>query len=240
MIRVTTYHSVKREIFINAKPEKVWKALTSGEERNKWETKSCKIELKVGGKFSADYGWGVAHSATIVEIVEKKRLIMEDENNGRTIWTVTPQNNGSLVTLEFNGLWTGDLGMMEMENSSFGQYQFMRNMKSVIENNEDIRHLFWNSWIGMQHKTIEREGFKAREIVKIVPNTPADEVLRIGDLITSVNDQTVTTYDDLERVITEMPPQQEIKLAIKRDDKIKDVYLVTVPYGSTKSPTPSK
>ena len=30
--------SVKREIFVNVSPEKVWKALTVPEERNRWET----------------------------------------------------------------------------------------------------------------------------------------------------------------------------------------------------------
>lgn len=44
--------SVKREIFIKASPEKVWKALTVPEERNRWETRKCELDIRIGGTVS--------------------------------------------------------------------------------------------------------------------------------------------------------------------------------------------
>ncbi|SMF68410.1 Uncharacterized conserved protein [Paenibacillus uliginis N3/975] len=57
----TTFTTLKREIVIRTTPERVWKALTVPEERNRWETRICLIELKVGGAIELDYGWGVSY-----------------------------------------------------------------------------------------------------------------------------------------------------------------------------------
>ena len=43
------FNHVKREIVIRTTPERVWKALTDPQERNRWETRYCEIDLKVGG-----------------------------------------------------------------------------------------------------------------------------------------------------------------------------------------------
>ncbi|MFD2443048.1 SRPBCC domain-containing protein [Bacillus sp. CGMCC 1.16607] len=232
-----TFHSVKREIFIKANPERIWKALTDERERNKWETTSCEIHLQVGGKIELDYGWGVTFSGTIIEIEELKKLVIQDQDKELTIWSIIPEESGSLVTIEYTGLWSGNLGIMEMENMCFGTYQFMRNLKSVLEVNDDIRHSFWLSWIGVNHKTTSSIETPGTEVVSIIPNTPAFGLLHIGDIITYVNGISIDGYEPFERFITETIPNQRVTLEINRSGQQIKVELNTVPYGSKITPS---
>src|SRR6185312_13086566 len=103
-------NSVKREIFIKVSPEKVWRALTISEERNKWETKSCALDIQIGGKVSLDYGWGVYYSGTIIELEENKKLVLKGEDEELTSWTITPVDEGSIVAIEYTGSWADDIG----------------------------------------------------------------------------------------------------------------------------------
>ncbi|MGE6256977.1 SRPBCC domain-containing protein [Heyndrickxia sporothermodurans] len=227
---MTTYHSVKRDIFINVPVEKVWKALTVPSERNKWETKHSEINLAIGGKVDLDYGWGVTYSGILTEIVENEKLVIEGEDKDLTIWTITPQDGGSLVSIEYTGLWSGNIGIMEMENMMFGTYQFMKNFKSVLEKNLDIRHTFWVSWIGVLHRTHSSKA--GVEVVKIIPHTPADGVIQDGDIIQSLNDQPIHNYDDFETQITEIGPDKEISLNIQRQNQQCTVHITTIPFGT--------
>ena len=53
-----------------------------------------------------------------------------------------------------------------MDNMAFGTYRFMRNMKSVLETDQDIRSTFWSSWIGMNHYTYRNDGIGASKSLK--------------------------------------------------------------------------
>ncbi|MGE8204754.1 SRPBCC domain-containing protein [Heyndrickxia sp. NPDC080065] len=227
---MTTYHSAKKDIFINVPVEKVWKALTVPSQRNKWETKQCEINLAIGGKIDLDYGWGVTYSGIITEIKENEKLVIEGSDKGLTIWTITPQDGGSLVSIEYTGLWSDDIGIMEMENMMFGTYQFMKNFKSVLEKNIDIRHTFWASWIGVLHRTHPSKS--GVEVVKIISHTPADGIIQVGDIIQSLNGQTIHNYDDFETQITQMGPDKEITLDIQRQNHHCTINITTIPYGT--------
>ena len=224
--------SVKREIFVKASPEKVWKALTIPEERNRWETRHCKLDIRVGGTVSLDYGWGVSYVGTIVELEENQRLVIEGEDKELTTWTITPQDGGSVVGIEYTGIWSGDFEMMQADNMAFGTYQFMRNLKSIYEGNEDLRLDFWRSWIGVLHRTNPSD-IPGAKVVKIQPNTPADGLVKVGDVITHVNNLETLSYDDLELIVSETEPNKMIMLTVMRDGRQLEVELMTVPYGQT-------
>lgn len=229
---------VKKNIVIHVSPERVWQALTIPEERNKWETQSCGIDLRIGGKIYLDYGWGVTYEGTIIEIEVNARLVIEDEDKGLTIWSIAPQDNGSLVTIEYTGLWTGDKGIMYMENMLFGTYQFMRNFKSVLEQKVDIRRTFWQSWIGVNHRTTNYGESTATKVVEVISGTPAHGLIAEGDLIVSLNDNTIRNYDDFEKIITEIGPNIEVELIIIRNGAASNIRLVTLPFGSKVTPSP--
>ncbi|MFF2754159.1 SRPBCC domain-containing protein [Psychrobacillus sp. NPDC058041] len=227
-------NSVKREIFIKASPEKVWSALTISEERNRWETKNCELDIKIGGKISLDYGWGVSYVGTIIELEENQKLVLQGEDSDLTIWKITPQDKGSLVCIEYTGSWAGDIGLMQMENMLFGTYQFMLNLKSVFEDNIDLRVNFWKSWIGVLHRTSRLEEVSGTKVVKVEPNTPADTYILVGDIITRVNDIGIFSYDDAEKIISEFGPEKEIRIEVSRNGSPHTFTLKTVPFGQTK------
>ncbi|MCM3709475.1 SRPBCC domain-containing protein [Sporosarcina luteola] len=224
--------SVKREIYVKASPEKVWKALTIPEERNRWETRHCELDIRVGGTVSLDYGWGVSYVGTIVELEEHRKLVLEGEDKELTTWTITPQDGGSVVAIEYTGIWSGDFEMMQADNMAFGTYQFMRNLKSIYEEKEDLRPRFWRSWIGVLHRT-NPSGIPGAKVVKIQANTPADGLIEVGDVITHVNSFETLAYDNLEIIVSETEPNKMIKLKVLRDGQHLEVDLMTVPYGQT-------
>ena len=59
-----------------------------------------------------------------------------------------------------------------MDNMAFGTYRFMRNMKSVLETDQDIRSTFWSSWIGMNHYTYRNDGIEGVKVVEVIAHTP--------------------------------------------------------------------
>lgn len=223
--------SVKREIVINVPVEKVWNALVIPSERNKWETNNCEMDLRMGGVVQFDYGWGVSYTAIIEELIENKKLVFKGEDGHLTRWLVEPVTNGTKVSVEYTGMWIGDLGHMEMDNMAFGTYQFMRNLKTVLEESKDIRHTFWKSWVGALHRTNREGSVQAAKIVEIISDTPSDGVLKPGDLVITANGHKIQTYDDLEILVTEMGPEQKIELEIIRNEEKRNLHLTTISYG---------
>ncbi|MBB4822921.1 uncharacterized protein YndB with AHSA1/START domain [Sporosarcina luteola] len=227
-----TIESVKREIFVKASPDKVWKALTIPEERNRWETRECELDIRVGGTMNLDYGWGVSYVGIIKELVRFEKIVLEDADGHVTIWTITPQEGGSLVGIEYIGSWCGDIEMMEADNMAFGTYQFMRNLKSVYEEDRDLRSRFWKSWIGVLHRTNPGDQ-RGAKVVVVRPDTPADGFLEAGDVITHVNNIATTTYDDVEIAISESEVGERILLCVLRAGEQVEVEMTTIAYGQT-------
>ncbi|MBD8498766.1 SRPBCC domain-containing protein [Paenibacillus arenosi] len=226
--------SVKRETFIRTTPERVWKALTNPAERNRWETRQANIDLRIDGKVELDYGWGVDYVGTIVEIEENARLVIKDESDDLTIWTLRAVEEGTVVELEYTGLWAGALGFMTAEDMGFGTEQLLRNMVTVLEEEQDNRGTYWTSWIGVNHHTLLNSSQKGSVIVKVIPDTPAEGILLEGDIILRVNDLIVETFSDFERIVTMTVPGQTLTVGILRGDEEQQFTLHTVPFGEKK------
>ncbi|MGZ9585986.1 SRPBCC domain-containing protein [Paenibacillus marinisediminis] len=225
--------SVKRSIMIHATPEQAWTTLTEPAERNRWETNQCELELVPGGVIRLDYGWGVTYGGIVKELEPNKRLVLEDEEQQLTIWSIEPHAEGCVVSIEYLGLWSGELGLMAADNMAFGTYQFMRNMKTVLEFGQDIRSTFWKSWIGADHRTYEEGSLIGTKVVHTIPGTPAYNLLKEGDIITYVNGSPIAVYDDLEMVITEQDVGKSLQLHFIRDGVSFEIELTTAAYRAT-------
>ncbi|WP_050613889.1 SRPBCC domain-containing protein [Bacillus testis] len=234
---MTAIRSVKRNIFINASPQRIWDALTIPAERNKWETRACTIDLQTGGKIELDYGWGVSFSGKVAEIEVAKKLVIEDEEKNLTIWTITPEHSGSQVTITYTGYWSTEMERMLMENMLFGTYQFMRNLRSVLEESADIRHTFWKSWIGAGHTTVPYNGSTAIIVLDVRTGTPANGILQPGDLIYRLNGRMVNSYDDFETAVTEADPGSELTIEAERDGLPIQLQIRTTEYGKKTTST---
>lgn len=227
------FTNVKREIVIHTTPERAWKALTDPQDRNRWETRHCEIDLKVGGKITLDYGWGVSYVGMIEEFIPNSKLVLRGADNELTIWTMEPHADGTLVGIEYTGLWSNEQEYMRMDNMAFGTYRFMRNMKSVLEDETDIRSTFWSSWIGMNHYTYRSDTLKGVKVVEVFPDTSADGVLEVGDIITSAAARAIQSYDELEDIVTSMEPGEEIVIEFVRNGEPVSATLSVLPYGQS-------
>ncbi|MGG4106496.1 SRPBCC domain-containing protein [Paenibacillus lautus] len=225
------FNHVQREIVIHTTPDRVWKALTDPQERNQWETRHCEIDLKVGGQVALDYGWGVSYVGTIEELIPYRKLTLKGEDQELTIWTIEPHTEGTLVHIEYTGSWSNEQEYMMMDNMAFGTYRFMRNMKSVLETDQDIRSTFWSSWIGMNHYTYRREGIEGVKVIEVFPHTPADGVIEEGDIISRAAGQVIRSYDELEDKVTSMQPGQQIVIEFVRHGEPSSATLMVLPYG---------
>ncbi|MEK3733270.1 MULTISPECIES: SRPBCC family protein [Paenibacillus] len=200
------FNHVKREILIRSTPERAWSALTDPEERNRWETRHCRIDLTVGGIVELDYGWGVSYRGKIVELIPYKKLALQNEAGEFTIWTLEEHADGTLVAIEYTGHWASEQEYMMMDNMAFGTYRFMQNMKYVLEDSKDIRSSFWTSWIGVQHYTYQDHEVSGTKVLEVIPNTSADGIIEAGDVIVQADDHCIQNYDQLEEKVTSMQP----------------------------------
>ncbi|MGG3283986.1 SRPBCC domain-containing protein [Paenibacillus solani] len=228
------FKHVKRDIIIRTTPERVWSALTDPQERNRWETRHCEIDLEIGGQITLDYGWGVSYKGTIVELVPPHKLTLKGEDEELTIWTITPHAEGSLVSIEYTGLWSNEREYMMMDNMAFGTYRFMRNMKSVLEGQSDLRPTFWSSWIGVNHYTYRDNGIEGVKVLEVFPNTTADGVIEIGDIIIRADSEVIHEYDEFEDKVTSMTPGEEIAIEFVRHGTLHRAVLLALPYGLKK------
>lgn len=226
--------SVTRDIWIEASLDKVWKALTEAEELQRWYTWDCEIDFSEGGSGKYNHGWGAWTSGTFTEIVEREKFVLTTEAGHRTITTLTPEGNGVKVSIEYCMPWMENEQQIE-ENMGFGTYQFMKNLKSILEEGTDLRPTFWKSWIGIKHTSIRPEPNNAAsqgsKVLSVEYGTPAQEAgLTEGDVITAVNGKDIRSYEELESIITPSEVSRTLSLTVQRNGNKKRVQCETIPY----------
>lgn len=239
MMEESKLTAIRRDIYINVSPQRVWQALVNSEERNCWETLECHMDVRVGGECSFNVGWGVSWSTKIVELIEQKKMVFANEDGGLTIWELMPEGDGTRVSVEYRGLWIGDQGHMIAENMMFGTYQFMRNLKSVLEEQKDNRHSFWRSWLGISYTSI-REDHKGQYslskgslVIGVSKNLPIFDQVQVGDVITEVNGEEIIGYFDLEDTVAKYSPGDLINIKLNRNGKYEQEAILVHPYPAT-------
>lgn len=65
------------------------------------------------------------------------------------------------------------------------------------------------------------------EVTLVVPDSPADGVLRVGDVIVEANGEEIGTTDDLQGAFADVEPGQSVELTVDREEKATDVVVGT-------------
>jgi Lon-like protease len=65
------------------------------------------------------------------------------------------------------------------------------------------------------------------EVTLVVPDSPADGVLQVGDVIVEANGEKVETSDDLQAAFADVEPGQSVQLTVEREDKPTDLEVGT-------------
>lgn len=217
-------NSIEREIVIYANAEQVWKALTDPNELNRWYTKECEIDLRLGGKIRMVHGWGAWTEGTITELIDGQRLVFQTEDDSETIISLREEDGGVRVTIEYQMLFIGDDGIGMSENMAFGTEQFMKNAKSVLETGTDLRFFFWPSWIGLSHTSVRPDHHLDVEhgtyVLGASEQSPSQlSGLRRGDIIIEANGKKVRNYEGLETIIWSVKPEEKLTFKVIRNGK---------------------
>jgi uncharacterized protein YndB with AHSA1/START domain len=94
---------IRCERRLKQSPAAVWKALTTPELMAKWWA-PADIRAEVGHRFSIDMGkWGVEPSE-VVEVEVEKRLVFRFVLDTTVAWDLTPEGEGTLLTMTHTGL----------------------------------------------------------------------------------------------------------------------------------------
>ena len=65
------------------------------------------------------------------------------------------------------------------------------------------------------------------QVVLVVPNAPADEKLRVGDVIVEVDGEPVRSSDELLQAMEDLRPGDEVTLGVRREGDVEPVVLRT-------------
>lgn len=65
------------------------------------------------------------------------------------------------------------------------------------------------------------------EVTLVVPDSPADGVLQVGDVIVDANGEEIGTTDDLQGAFADVEPGRSVELTVDREEKATDVVVGT-------------
>jgi uncharacterized protein YndB with AHSA1/START domain len=111
--RMLPGRAIRKEVFIAAAPEHVYRAFLEPEQLQRWFAAQVTLDERIGGRFSYRWRSGDAISGVIVDLVPSRLLVMdwdEGEGKGDTRLTVEfiPDGDGTRVLLTDSGFGTGD------------------------------------------------------------------------------------------------------------------------------------
>lgn len=88
---------VEREVTFPAEPEEVWEALTDPERLEEWFATEVELDAREGGEGVFRWGDGEERRATVRELDEPRRLVLDWDDDGHVAIELTPVEGGTLV-----------------------------------------------------------------------------------------------------------------------------------------------
>ena len=88
---------VEREIVVPEPPEEVWEALTEAERLEEWFATEVELDARPGGEGVFRWGDGEERRATIREIEQEERLVLDWDDGGEVVLELEPAEDGTRV-----------------------------------------------------------------------------------------------------------------------------------------------
>jgi uncharacterized protein YndB with AHSA1/START domain len=88
---------VEREIVLPEAPDEVWEALTEPERLEEWFASEVELDARPGGEGVFRWGDGDERRATVRELEEAERLVLDWDDGGSVAIEVEPVVGGTLV-----------------------------------------------------------------------------------------------------------------------------------------------
>jgi uncharacterized protein YndB with AHSA1/START domain len=106
-----TGRSLEKEIFINASPERVFRALTEKEELERWFLMRAEVDLRVGGAIKFEWSPDASESGKVLDVEPPHRVSYSWEALSPSPTTITfeltPENAGTRLRLTHSGIGEG-------------------------------------------------------------------------------------------------------------------------------------
>jgi uncharacterized protein YndB with AHSA1/START domain len=105
--------TIRKEVFIAAAPERVFRAFLEPEQLQRWFAAQATLDERIGGKFNYRWASGEGVDGVIVDLVPSRLLVMdwdEGEGKGDTRLTVEliPDGDGTRLVLTNSGFGAGE------------------------------------------------------------------------------------------------------------------------------------
>jgi len=88
---------VEREIVVPEPPEEVWEALTEPERLEEWFATEVELDARPGGEGVFRWGDGEERRATVRELEQEERLVLDWDDGGEVVLELEPAEDGTLV-----------------------------------------------------------------------------------------------------------------------------------------------
>jgi uncharacterized protein YndB with AHSA1/START domain len=88
---------VKREIVLPEAPEDVWEALTDPEQLEEWFANDVELDPRPGGRGVFRWDDGEERHATVREIDEPRKLVLDWDDEGQVVIELEQVEAGTLV-----------------------------------------------------------------------------------------------------------------------------------------------
>jgi uncharacterized protein YndB with AHSA1/START domain len=88
---------VEREIVVEEAPDEVWEALTEPERLEEWFASDVELDARPGGEGVFRWGDGDERRATVREIVEAERLVLDWDEGGSVAIGLEPVVDGTRI-----------------------------------------------------------------------------------------------------------------------------------------------
>ena len=141
--------SIKQAYYIKAPVERVFKTITDPRALEKWFLLSGRLGPRRGGTWTFTWGEGDTHSGKVLDYVRGERLTLSwpehpvggDEALGttRVAFHLKPREGGTLLEVVHSGFKSGAEWVRLYTMYSAGWAYYLSNLKSVVQNNRDLR-----------------------------------------------------------------------------------------------------
>ena len=88
---------VEREIVVPESPAEVWEALTEPQRLEEWFATEAELDPRPGGEGVFRWGDGDERRATVREVEQEERLVLDWDDGGEVVLELEPAEDGTLV-----------------------------------------------------------------------------------------------------------------------------------------------
>lgn len=224
--------SVTVERVIDATPERLYAAFTSRDELNNWFCNNSFIQTHEGGRYL--FVWTTEdYSATgqVKKIVENEKLVF----SWRSTWQGEESDYAETFKVKFEEADDGTKvtlihkGMPEDGKEGY-EYQWNKrldDLKQYVETggvpnivNRVIIGIFPGAVSNERAEELGLEQGLFSRVANLVPDLGAEKAgIQIGDIITHMNGEAVTTQNNMSMLVQDNKPGDEVEVKLVRGDE---------------------